>query len=120
MHTRGMPLLAAVILTCFPPAIAQDANTKTVFLERRPAFELPPGQQFTIAVENPAEYEFLKSIVEQRQPIATVAACPIGISHIFFEDGTQWQGHRFMRPSDQPGRYTTISFSEWSDYRQAQ
>jgi hypothetical protein len=237
MHTRGTQLLAALMLTCFTPAVAQDANTKTVLLdrpmgndpirvvkvmdgpnelksdgktfpnhyvweavleagddwvkdlsvvirnvstkkitnisvacnllesadlsaeiakhssqanpvvgqasnvvgwrpefalyspftgrkgkpdsERRPAFELLPGQEFTIAVENPENYEFLKSTVEHRQPIATVTACPIGIPHVFFADGTQWQGHRFMRPTDTPGHYTTISLNEWSEYKAA-
>jgi hypothetical protein len=82
--------------------------------DRRPPFVLAPGQEFTIALQNPEDYADLKSSVEARQPMSTVTACDAQIGDIFFEDGTRWGEHRYLRAGEQPGRWTTISFDEWT------
>jgi hypothetical protein len=41
---------------------------------KRPPFDLPPGHEFTIAVQDPPGYADLKSSVEARQPMSTVTA----------------------------------------------
>jgi len=85
---------------------------------RRPAFELPPGQEFTILLEDPKDYPALKSTVEARQPMSTVNACNAGLGAIFFADGTQWQSHKYLRPTDQPGRYEPVPTSEVPEINQ--
>jgi hypothetical protein len=78
-------------------------------------FELAPGQEFTMSLEPPGDYQSLKSTVEEKQPLSSVTACNGGISQIFFEDGTLWQGHRYLRPDpDQPGHWIRMSFEQWS------
>jgi hypothetical protein len=81
-----------------------------------PAFELAPGQTYTIAFESPDYYPGLKSsIAERKGSISAANACNGGISHVFFDDGTQWQGHRYMRADpDTRGRWITIKPQEWS------
>jgi len=78
-------------------------------------FELAPEQEFTIALERPEDYPTLKSSMEERQPISSVTACNSRVGPVFFDDGTQWQGHRYLRADpDQPGHWLTMSFKEWS------
>jgi hypothetical protein len=80
-----------------------------------PAFELAPGQTYTIAYENPDNYPGLKSSVEERKgSISAVNGCSGGISDVFFEDGTRWQGHRYLRPDpDKRGQWIRLSSEEW-------
>jgi hypothetical protein len=78
-------------------------------------FELSPGQEFTMALESADDYPALVSWIESKEPISSVTACNGGITQIFFDDGTQWQGHRYLRADpDQPGHWSRISFEEWS------
>jgi hypothetical protein len=86
--------------------------------DKRPPFELAPGHEFTIALQDPPGYAALKSSVEARQPMSTVTACDAQIS-IFFEDETRWEDHQYRRAAEQPGRWTTISFDEWSTITKA-
>jgi hypothetical protein len=80
-----------------------------------PPLELAAGQESTIAIENPDDYHTLKSTVEEKMPMSNIAACNGGISQVFFDDGTQWQHHRYLRANlDQPGRWIEMSFEEWS------
>jgi hypothetical protein len=77
-------------------------------------FELGPGQEFTLVLENPDDYPALESRVEERQPMSSITACNGGISRIFFDDGTQWQGHHYLRADlDHPGHWLRVSFQEW-------
>jgi hypothetical protein len=82
--------------------------------DERPAFELAPGQEFTIALEDPQSYPSLKSQIEAVEPISAVTACNSGIGDIYFEDGSRWNQHQYWRATDQPGGWTTIPFDEWS------
>jgi hypothetical protein len=77
--------------------------------DKRPPFELAPGQEVTMALEDPELYPALNSRIG-----SGVAGCNSSVVRVFFEDGTQWQSHSYFRPADQPGRYTRISFEEWS------
>jgi hypothetical protein len=81
------------------------------------AFELSPGQTYTIPFENPDYYPGLKSSVEERKrSMSSVNGCTGGIGQVFFEDGTQWQGHKYLRPdTDNPGHWIKMSVSEWAD-----
>ena len=81
-------------------------------------FELAAGQEFTIALESPSAYNALKSTVEEKEPMSNLAACNGGISQVIFEDGTQWQRHRYLRADlEHPGRWIKMSPEEWSNYR---
>jgi hypothetical protein len=63
----------------------------------RAPFALEPGQEFNMALEIPDAYPALKSSVGEKEPVSNIAACNGRIGQVFFEDGTQWQGHRYMR-----------------------
>jgi hypothetical protein len=77
--------------------------------------ELEPGQEFTVALESPDAYPTLKSTVEEKMPMSNIAACNGRIGQIFFEDGTQWQGHRYKRADlNEPGHWIEMSPAEWS------
>jgi hypothetical protein len=80
--------------------------------DKRPAFELAPGQQFTISLQDPKTYSLLKSSVEARQSISTINGCDGGLGAIFFADGTQWQSHKYLRPTEGPKRYELIPANE--------
>lgn len=82
-----------------------------------PAFELAPGQEFTIPLEDPQDYPALKSQVEQTEPMSRVTACNGGIGTIYFEDDTKWHGmgNEYSKPVG-PGQWVTISFDQWSNY----
>jgi hypothetical protein len=81
-------------------------------------FLLEPGQEFTMALEGPDGYPRLKSSVEEKEPMANIAACNGRISQVFFEDGTQWQGHRYLRADlEHPGHWIKMSSEEWSKSR---
>jgi hypothetical protein len=79
---------------------------------KRPAFDLAPGQEFTIRLQDPEDYTNLKSQVEAKQPISTLNACDGGVSQIFFSDGTKWENHRYWKPAEEPGRYQIIPTNE--------
>ncbi|MFZ0278501.1 MAG: hypothetical protein WA254_13400 [Candidatus Sulfotelmatobacter sp.] len=80
-------------------------------------FDLEPSQEFTMALDSPDAYSTLKSSVEEKEPMSSIAACNGGISQVFFEDGTQWQSHHYLRADlDQRGRWIRMSFEEWSKY----
>ncbi len=81
----------------------------------KPPFELAPGAEFTVPLENPEDYQTLKSSVEEKESISAVTACSGGISQIFFDDGTQWQGHNYLRANpERPGHWIRMSVEEWS------
>jgi hypothetical protein len=80
----------------------------------RPPFELAPEQEFTLPLEDPEEYLNLKSGIEEKEPISRITACSGGVAQVFFDDGTQWQGHRYLRADpDQPGHWMKMSLEEW-------
>lgn len=85
---------------------------------RRPAFTLGPGQEFTISLEDPENYESLRTRVGTRTAMSNVNACNAQVSTVFFEDGTMWQGHHYRRAGDEPGKWTTISFGDWAHTKQ--
>lgn len=65
-------------------------------------------------LEDPHSYSDLKSSVELRQPMSTVTACDTEIVDVFFEDGTRWSEHRYLEAAEEPGRWRTITFDDWS------
>jgi hypothetical protein len=80
-----------------------------------PPFELGPGQEFTVAIDNPDDYHTLKSTVEEKMPMSNIASCNGGISQVFFDDGTQWQHHRYLRADlNEPGHWIEMSPAGWS------
>lgn len=85
--------------------------------DTRPAFELAPGQEFAISLEDPQSYPALKSQVEQTEPMSSATACNGGIGTIYFEDDTKWHGmgNEYSKPVG-PGQWVTISFEQWLNY----
>lgn len=87
-------------------------SAKAPDADQRPAFELAPGQKFTLPLQDPQTYSQLKSTVEAKQPLSTINGCDASISAIFFADGTKWSSHTYWRPAVQPGRYEVIPANE--------
>jgi hypothetical protein len=82
--------------------------------------DLAPGEELSIAIENPENYPALRSRIEERQPMSSLTACDGGISRIFFDDGTQWQAHSYLRADpERPGRWIRMSFEDWSGAKRA-
>ena len=81
---------------------------------RRPALILGPKQELTILLEDPKNYESLRSKVEERIPISNINACDVSVIFVFFDDGTMWQGHNYYRAADKPGKWAIISFEDWA------
>jgi hypothetical protein len=81
---------------------------------KRPSFVLAPGQEFTMPVEAPESYAGLKSGISETEPISSISACQGEIITVFFDDGTMWQYGHYHRAAEQPGRWTAITFDEWS------
>lgn|ERR1035437_434893 len=81
-----------------------------------PPFELAPGEEFTMPIENPKDYPALKARIEKERPISNLTAIDGGIVTVFFEDGTRWisLNHSYSRPAEQPGKWTKLSFEEWA------
>jgi len=82
-----------------------------------PAFELAPGETYTIAYGDPANYPGLKSSIEERKGSMSAAnGCTGGVADVFFEDGTRWQGHRYYRADpDKRGNWIRLTPEEWSN-----
>jgi hypothetical protein len=84
-----------------------------------PAFELAPGQTYTIAFENPANYPGLKSSIEERKgSISAANGCNGAVSDVFFADGTRWQWHRYQSADpDKRGHWINLTPEEWSNVK---
>jgi hypothetical protein len=84
-----------------------------------PAFELAPGQTYTIALEDPANYPGLKSSIEERKESLSAAnGCTGGVSDVFFADGTRWQWHRYQSADpDKRGHWINLTPEEWSNVK---
>jgi hypothetical protein len=78
-----------------------------------------PGQEFAVPVINPARYESVKGMIESRQPLSSIAIIRIGLTPVYFEDGTKWAANLYYRPDfTVPGKYVIISRNEFEAYRQ--
>lgn len=75
----------------------------------RPAFRLAPRQQYTLSLADQESYDAVRGSVD----MATINAINGGIS-LFFEDGTKWEHFNYYRADQEPGKWTRISFEEWS------
>lgn len=93
-------------------ALYSTALKRSLVADSRPGFELAPGQEFTMPIQDPALYPALK------QRAGEVSGCNSSITTIFFSDGTKWEGHAYFRPAEQRGAYSQISFEDWSTYRE--
>jgi hypothetical protein len=81
----------------------------------RPTFELPPDTEFTISLEDPKDYPALRARIEEKQFLSSVTACNSRVGEVFFADGTQWQGHHYLRADpERNGHWIRMSLEEWS------
>ena len=81
--------------------------------KRRPSFLLKPGGEFMISLEDPKDYQSLRSQIEARTPMSNVNACDAEIGTVFFDDGTMWQSHHYFRAAEEPGKWTMVSVEDW-------
>lgn len=97
------------------PEHARYANGRA-FPDTNPSFELAPGEESTMLMENPNDYSNFKAHIEKERPISKVTAIDGGIVTVFFDDSTRWISinHSYSRPAEQPGEWTKISYEEWA------
>jgi hypothetical protein len=84
------------------------------------SFELAPGEEATMPIEDATDYPALKARIEKWMPISTVTAMNGGTLTVYFEDGTRWisANHSYSRPAPQAGKWTKLSFEEWAAGKQ--
>jgi hypothetical protein len=102
------------------PEQALHSGDRTFPPDTDASFELAPGEEFTMPIEDPRDYPALKARIEKRLPISSVTAMDGGTVTVFFEDGTRWisVNHSYSRPAAQPGKWTKLSFEEWAAGKQ--
>ena len=93
------------------PEHALHSGDRTFRPDTGAPFELPPGEEFTILIEDPNRPVF----------VSNVTALDTGTITVFFDDGTQWisVNHSYSRPASEPGKWTKISFEEWASKRKS-
>jgi hypothetical protein len=98
------------------PEHALHAGDRTFAPDTDAPFELAPGADFTMLIENPKNYSKLKAFIERRMLMSNVDALHSGTITVFFHDGTRWVSinHSYSRPAAEPGKWTKISFEEWA------
>jgi hypothetical protein len=75
-----------------------------------------PGQEVTIPVVD--NLERTKAAIASRQPLSSVTTCAIGLTTLYFDDGTLWlSGVYFRADPSAPGRYVRTSREEFDVQR---
>lgn len=87
------------------PEHALHSGDRTFRPDSGAPFELTPGEEFTMLIEDP----------NRTVPIPDVTALDTGTITVFFDDGTMWVSvnHSYSRPAAEPGKWTKISYEEW-------
>ena len=66
------------------------------------------GQEISVPVAD--SFEAFKTAIEKRQSLSSVRTCVVGITTLYFDDGTEWlSGLYFRADPNTPGRYVRIS-----------
>jgi hypothetical protein len=84
------------------PEHALHSGDRTFHPDNGAPFELAPGEEFTMLIEDP----------NRRVPIPNVTALDTGTITVFFDDRSKWVSvnHRNSRPAVEPGKWTKNSF----------
>jgi hypothetical protein len=98
------------------PEQALHSGDRTFPPDTEASFELAPGEEFTMPIEDPRDYSALRERIEERLPISSVTDIDGQAVTVFFEDGTRWVSlnHSYSRPAEQPGEWTKLSYEEWA------
>lgn len=75
-----------------------------------------PREEVTIPVVD--DVHRIKKMIESRQPASSVTTCVVGVTMLYFEDGTNWlsPGLYFRADPNTPGNYVRISRKEFDAY----
>ncbi|HEY6339619.1 MAG TPA: hypothetical protein VIW68_14095 [Candidatus Sulfotelmatobacter sp.] len=85
----------------------------------RDAILVEPGQEFRVQAVSPDRLEGVKETIESRQPVPSIASIRVGLSTVYFEDGTKWAANLYYRPDFRAkGKYVVISRKEFDNYGQ--
>lgn len=98
------------------PEHALHSGDRTFPPDTNASFELAPGEEFTMPIEDPRDYPALRTRIEERLPMSSVTAMDSQAVTVFFEDRTRWisVNHSYSRPAAQPGKWIKLSFEEWA------
>jgi hypothetical protein len=73
---------------------------------------IAPGQEIAIPVVD--DFDRVRATIESRQPLSSVTTCVVGLTTLYFDDGTKWlSGLYFRADPSTPGRYLRISRKEF-------
>ena len=77
-----------------------------------------PGEEVTVPVISRLgadHFEGVKSMIQNRQSLSSVTTCVVGLTTVYFDDGTKWAWRVYYRPDTSiPGKYNIISFDEFN------
>jgi hypothetical protein len=77
-----------------------------------------PGQELTVPVIShfgDDHFDNVKSSIESRQPLSSIATCVVGLATLYFDDGTKWAAGHYYRPDpNTPGKHIIISYEEFN------
>jgi hypothetical protein len=80
---------------------------------------LGPGQETVVPVVD--NVDRIRRMSESRQPISSVTTCVVGITTLYFDDGTEWlSGLYFRADPNTPGRYLRISREEFDRHKEGE
>jgi hypothetical protein len=79
---------------------------------------IEPGHEFGLPAIDPGRFDEVKQVIENRQPLSSIATIRLDVATIYFEDGTKWAGGYFRPDFSAPGKYIHISQMEFDAYRQ--
>lgn len=77
-----------------------------------------PGKELSVPVIDPNRFGEVKGILEDRQPLSSIASVRLDVATVYFEDGTKWAGGYFRPDFSASGKYIHISQKEFDAYRQ--
>jgi len=79
---------------------------------------LEAGEEVTLPAISLGGFDEVKKTIETRQPLARITTVRLGLTTVYFGDGTKWDSNVYYRPDlSSPGKYLVISRQEFDSYR---
>lgn len=76
--------------------------------------DFEPGGELVVPIVSEKAYESIKSLIEEKQDLSSVAKSEVWVTTVYFADGTKWASGTYWQPdASRPGRYTQLSVEDW-------
>jgi len=78
------------------------------------AIVLEPGDELAMPLVSERDYDSIRSLIQDKQPLSGVRNCDAWVTTVYFEDGSKWAPANYWRPEEgTPGKYVSIPFETW-------